>query len=227
MKSDYLPTDESQLTVWFTNFSDKFAGYAAGLGLAADAPSVQADNAMLQYLIAKYKRGFETSRSTVTGFANGMLDGGIAAPSAILPFPAAPTGAPPMVEPNIIGRTRALVKRIKSAPGYTEDIGKSLGVVAGGEEAELTAPDLTVKPLAGRILEIKWRKGTASAIEIFVDFGADYPSEGRVLTEPDAKMTVSGATGSGPLSIKVKGIYQRKGERVGEFGPTYSTLLLP
>ncbi len=227
MKTDYFPSEEAKVVNWYSNFALKFKDLAAGLGLADELASVQADAVMVRYLIADYKGGFDTSRTGVTGFANKMLDGGIAAPTEIAPFPVAPVFAGAMVEPNIIGRTRKLVGRIKTAPDYTEEIGKSLGIVATGESEELTAPTLTVMPLAGRKLRIKWHKGGATGLELFVDFGLDYPKQGRVLTEPDQTITIEGVEGSGPVSAKVKGIYQKKGEEIGELGPTYATLLLP
>ncbi len=227
MRTDYFPAEEAQVVLWYGNFAPKFRTFAAALGLSAEVPSVEADRAMVEYLIVDYKGGFETSRTGVTGFANKMLEGGIAAPTQIAPYPLAPTFAGTIVEPNIVGRTRRLVMRIKAAPGYTEEMGRSLGIVALGEDEVPSAPVLKIESLPDRKLRIKYRKGVASGCEIYVDFGNGYPVEGRVLTEAVQVMTVNGVTVSGPVAAKVKGRYVQKGEEVGDFGPEYSMVLLP
>ena len=227
MRGDYFPGDQADYPGWYSNFSVKFALYAPTLMLKPELLGVQSDAAMVEFLVNDYKGQFDAARTNVTSFANGMLRGGLADPGAIAPYPMTPTYAGVWVRPDIIDRTRALVKRIKAAPGYTEIMGKDMQIVATGEPAELNAPTLEITANAGRVLEIKWHKGTASGIEIYVDAGAGFPEDGRVLTEPNGKVTVRGVAGSGPVSAKVKGVYLKKGEETGEFGPTYDVVLLP
>ena len=226
MREDYFPGDQAQWPIWFSNFAVKFATYAPLLGLQSEVAGLQNDSAMTDFLVVQYKGQFESSRPTVAGWANSMLRGGIAAPAAIAPYPTTPTFAGTMVAPDIIDRTRALVKRIKAAPGYTESMGHDMGLVSTAVEPVLTAPTLEIEALSGRRLQIKWPKHDASGIEIYVDSGAGWGEEGRVLTEADGTITVRGVAGSGPVGAKVKGIYLKKGEEVGDFGPTYDVVLL-
>jgi hypothetical protein len=226
MRTDYFPADQADYPAYYSNLNVKFALYAPTLGLSSEVAGLQNDAAMVSFLINDYKGQFDAARTGVTSFANGMLRGGIENPSAVAPYPLAPGFAGTLVEADIIDRTRALVKRIKAAPGYTEAMGRDMRIVASGEPAVLTSPVLEITAIAGRVLEIKWHKGSASGIEIYVDSGAGFPEEGRVLTEPTGKITVRGELASGPVSARVKGIYLKKGEEVGEFGPTYDVVLL-
>lgn len=227
MEHDYFPSNQADYPGWYSNLDTKFSTYATMLGLTSEVAGLHNDAEMVTFLVVEYKGQFDAGRTLATAFANGMLRGGIATPTIIAPYPQTPAFSGVMVAPDIIDRTRALVKRIKAAPGYTEAMGRDMRIVSTGTPAELTEPLLELTALAGRVLRVKWHKGGASGIEIYVDLGAGFPEEGRVLTEPDDTLTVRGVPGTGPVAAQVRGIYQKKGKETGDFGPTYDVVLLP
>jgi hypothetical protein len=139
-----IPRNDNELMVWLNNFSTSFASHATALGFtAAEVSSVGADAAMLSYLVPTYKSALR-ARST---YKNLVVSGALGRPAT--PPPPAPTTATPpaTVPPGILARLRNLVQRIQLAPGYTEAIGRDLGIL--GVEADGSEPsDETAKPTA-------------------------------------------------------------------------------
>jgi hypothetical protein len=79
------------------------------------------------------------------------------------------------VPPGIVGRFRALVKRIKSNKNYTATTGQALGI----EGAQQTGPDLsTIQPdfdvtVSGNHVSINWGWGGNSAFLDMIRLEAD------------------------------------------------------
>ena len=225
--TDYFPDSETKYPRWFTNFSTKFAGtYAATLGMTDKAAGLTNDAQMVTYLVNSYKNDFDKGRVTVTGFANQMLAGGdeasLAPPAAVLPYPVAAPYAGPMVAPGIVPRTRKLVAQIKSAGGYTIDMGRDMGLVAAETDHDMTAPTLDITVLSGRRLKIKWRKGEADALEVMLNFGSGYPKRGERFTRTPFEMEVEVPDAlSAPLNVTVKARYIENDQPTGDFGPEY------
>jgi len=71
------------------------------------------------------------------------------------------------VTPGLIGRTRAVVKRIKAHPNYTEVIGKDLGIV-GSEQVGPTVvkPDGKAEPLPKHEVRISFVKSGHEGVDI-------------------------------------------------------------
>jgi hypothetical protein len=140
-----LPRTDTELALWLTNFSTSFAAHATALGFtAADVSSVNADAAMLNYVVSELLPTYKSAFQARTAFKNRMVSGPVTAAVATLPPSPATGPAPSAVPPGILPRLRNLVQRIQLAPGYTEDIGLDLGINdAGGGPS---APDSAAKP---------------------------------------------------------------------------------
>lgn len=142
-----IPKGEPELSIWLKNFAQGFATHGPALGFtAAEVAAVQADAAMLDYLISDliptYKSGLDARYS----YKNLIKNGPAGAPGGAPP-PAPSTGAAPAtVAPGVLPRLRQLVQRIRYAPGYTEDIGKDLGIE--DEEGSNAVDTDTAKPTA-------------------------------------------------------------------------------
>lgn len=143
-----LPRTDTELALWLTNFSTSFAAHATALGFtAADVSAVNADAAMLNYVVGELLPTYKTALQARTSFKNRMVFGPATAAAAALPPPPATGTAPALVPTGILPRLRNLVQRIQLAPGYTEDIGLDLGINGpeGGPSAPGTPPKPTVK----------------------------------------------------------------------------------
>jgi hypothetical protein len=141
-----IPRSDNELMVWLNNFSTAFASHAAALGFTeAEVNSVNADAAMVSYLVGEslptYKSAFQV-RST---YKNLIVSGPLGRPGGPPPSAPAVAAAPATVPPGILPRLRNLAQRIQLAPGYNETIGLALGIT-GAEGGGNSAPDSSPKP---------------------------------------------------------------------------------
>ena len=146
-----------------------------------------------------------------------MRDGPIGTPAPSVPAAPVLPVAPTAVEPGIFPRVAKLVKRLKSHPNYTANIGEDLGI----EGAEHTVDIFNLQPKlkggldAGRP-RIIWNKDVADSIDIFVD--RDLTGNFEYLAndmEPDYIDTFQLPAGVNSAVWSYKGMYKISDERVG------------
>lgn len=188
-----IPRSEPEFAIWLKNFTQNFAVHGPALGFtAAEIAAVQADAAMLDYLITDliptYKSGLDARYS----YKNLIKDGPVGAPGGGPPPTPALGAAPATVAPGVLPRLRQLIQRIRYAPGYTEDIGKDLGIADekdGGNLVDIDTAKPTAKATAlpGHIVRIEFnkqrfdgvwiesrRKGDADWLPLGVDLYSPY-----------------------------------------------------
>lgn len=171
-KEDYLPRDDNGRVALLIRFRNVIGGHAANLGLSAqDLAAQAADAEWAEYVL----RRMETMRGVAEQWTvyKGTLFLGKGATS-VPGEPPMPQPVPPAVAPGIFTRFRALVRRIKAAPGYSAATGHALGII-GPEPAppDVTAitPRLRLQSESGRVV-VLWRKGRNEALRLEVDRGA-------------------------------------------------------
>ena len=144
-----IPRTDNELMVWLNNFSTAFATHAVALGFTtAEVNSVNADTAMLSFLVGDLLPNFKSSLKACSTYKERIIFGSLGSPGG--PPPAAPTTAtaPATVPPGMLTRLRNLVQRIRLAPAYTEEIGLALGIdepAGGGPSAPNAMPKPTLK----------------------------------------------------------------------------------
>ena len=155
--TDYLPSTDSELLVWFHNFQLKFGGYAPTLGFtAADVTGVTDDYNMLAFVIqaAEVIRNESQARTT---YKTVLRDGPLrAVPPALPTLPALPVPGT-IVGPGIVPRMRAMVQRIRAQPSYTESMANDLGII-GTPAVTPSKPLATAKAEPGFTVTIDWLK---------------------------------------------------------------------
>lgn len=223
-KKGYMPSADKDKSAWLKNFANKLQSYATTLKIGeAELKSVNEDANAFAYILECVEM-VKTYNLQMTSFKDALRDGVSANGKALMPpTPTFPT-APPMVDEGIFARIRRLVQNIKSQKTYTEDIGKALGIVG-----ETTTVDYnTLKPelsamLTGNKVVVKWKKGKADSINIYVKRGtADY-----VLAGNDAKPPFDDPT---PLPAEAttwiyKGMYVVNDTEVGQVSNEVSILV--
>jgi hypothetical protein len=145
------------------------------------------------------------------------------------PTPAAPVPgpAPTSVAPGIFPRIRALVKRFKTAPGYTVAIGEDLGV----EDPEIIIDHASWKPVLqtrlvnGGQVEVVWRKLESDGIELQVDRGAGWVFL-AIDTEPNYTDTAPLPAPGQSAVWQYRGIYRLGDERVGQWSDPVSQAVM-
>ena len=142
-----FPRTDAELAIWMKNFAQAFGTHAATLGFApADVAAVQADAAMLDYLIGDLVPTYQSATQARTAYKNLIKDGPLGAPGGDPPHAPAIAAAPATVAPGIVPRLRQWIQRIKAASNYTPAIGQDFDIV--GTEKDAFDDATTAKPTA-------------------------------------------------------------------------------
>jgi hypothetical protein len=161
----YVSDNLIELQPWLQNFAPKLATHAAALSVtAAEVASVNADLAVVTWLV-KVQPLVRTTAQQLTAYKVSVCEGQTGPNAQALPtLPTLPT-PPAAVLDGIIPRTRTLVARIKKSPGYTEAIGKDLGIIAPDDSGETTTkPTFKAVVLPSYEVRLDWVKGRHSGV---------------------------------------------------------------
>ncbi len=183
---EFVPSNDAALAAWLLHFASKIDTHAPAVSVsAADVAALKADAAMVDWTV-KVLPSLRASSQQFTAFKDDLLNGQTggapdaapAAPAFSQPPAAVPTGAIP--------RTRALAQRIKKSPGYTDAIGRDLGIIAPAAAAldddDASKPTFRATPLPHSEIRLDWVKGRHSGVVIqgkragdtdWVDLGKD------------------------------------------------------
>ena len=212
----YLPGTDAGKVAWLQNFSTKLNTHGPTLGMtAAEIASVAADNAMVQYIWGLLV-GSRTRMQEITAYKQAVFGGTGEAALGSVPTGYSGSGSPAsVVPPDVFGRIAALVRHLKTHKAYTVSIGEDLGIVGADASLDVQTlkPVIEVRPVAGGLCEIRWKKGKAAAIEIEVDRG-----EGFVFLTIDSvpHYTDTFTLPPGTSGVwKYRAIYRIGDERVG------------
>jgi hypothetical protein len=220
-KSYYLPSDDAGRLSWLNNFSAKLPSYSTALGLTAgDVTSVTNDAAFFAYALNCQQQVAAYAQQWTT-YKNAARDG---SDPALGLAPVAPNLgiAPTVVAPGIISRVKAIVARIKVAPGYTDAIGQALQIIGTDQTVDVNSmkPVLTVELDAGQVV-VGWTKQGMDGIEIQVDRGAGFVFL-AIDTIPDYTDTAAMPAAGQSALWKYKAIYLQADQRVGQWSDVVS-----
>ena len=220
-KDNYLPRADAAKAIWLNTFSQKIslpgsteptAGEDLGL-TGAEVTQTAADALMFNFCVQN-QDSFKNERKERTDYKNLARSGNEGEPMG--PYPTSPPVVPPAVVPQgIFKRIPELVARIKANGNYDTTIGKDWGIIGGDQvfDPNTLKPFLELLVLGSGVL-VKWQKGFAEGLRIFVDRGSGYILL-AMDTEPDYLDTV--AMPATATTWKYKAIYEIDGEEVGQF----------
>jgi hypothetical protein len=223
-KKDYIPSSDSEKALWLKNFAAKLGSYASVLKIdEAEVKNVNEDSMMFAYTLDCLE-SIKMYNQQMTVFKDTLRDGSDSSQKAQMPFLPVFPPAPPTVKDGIFVRARRLAQNIKTRETYTEDIGKALGLIG-----ETTTIDYnTLQPVLQAMIQggkvvVKWKKGEADSINMYVKRGnGDFVFIGN-----DAKPPYDDPT---PLPTEAtnwtyRGIYVVKDKEVGLFSDEASILV--
>ncbi|HEY0029974.1 MAG TPA: hypothetical protein VGC65_04395 [Bacteroidia bacterium] len=167
---NYLPNGDSGRVTWFGNAKIKLPGYQTVLGLTAgEITQFQKDADAFIYTVSLLDT-IKQSHQNTTAYKNMLKDSNGQALGAFPAVPAIPS-PPATVTGGVFDRVRALMQRIKTAPGYTEAIGQDLNIIAPKNVIDVSAisPELKGKLDVGRP-HLKWQKGIADSTDLYADY---------------------------------------------------------
>lgn len=220
-KTSYLPKNDPGRAIWLNTFSQKIGvpgsseptvGEDLGLS-AAEVTQTEADALMFGFCIQN-QDSFKNEKEERTDYKNLVRSG--TEGEVMDEYPTSPPVSPPAAVPQgVFRRIPELVARIKASGNYSTAIGEDLGIVGDEQEFDENTlkPLLTLLVLGSGVL-VKWQKGFAEAISIFVDRGSGYVFLATD-TEPDYLDTF--AMPAEAATWKYKAIYIINDEQVGLF----------
>ncbi len=176
LKKYFLPSSDAQRVIWLKNFDLKLQAYAAKLGIVkGETDSVHNDNLAFVYMVAlataskTFEHNCSTSKSTIRNSKTTTI---------IMPYPVLTVAldVPTPVGEGIFTRICLLIKKNKSCNGYSEAIGKDLGIIGAAPDAKIgldtTKVLLSIK-ISGGFVQIKYTKGDLDGIKLESKRGAE------------------------------------------------------
>lgn len=162
-----VPDNINELQPWLQTFSTKLAAHATALAVTtAELASVAADSAVVSWLV-KVLPLVRTTAQQLTAYKDTVCEGQTGPLAQALPTLPTLPAPPAAVLDGIIPRTRTLVARLKKSPGYTEAIGKDLGVIAPeGNGDAATKPTFKAVVLPKYEVRLDWVKGRHTGVLI-------------------------------------------------------------
>lgn len=223
-KKDYIPTSDNDKNVWLSNFANSLTTYASVLKISEEeVQSIKNDTAMYNYALMCLESVNAYNRQ-MTAFKNALRDGNEITQEVAMPLPPVFPTTPATVKAGIFSRIRKLAQNLKTREGYTEDIGKALGLVGESTVTDYNnlQPALQAEVSGGQVI-VKWKKGKADSINIYVKRGtSDFTLAGT-----DAKPPYYDPT---PLPAEAttwtyRAVYVVKDRETGKFSDEVSVLV--
>jgi hypothetical protein len=223
----WFPARLQDRAAWYFNFHANFVPVAVTLGVGADIITVNDDNTNMQFLAATavaieaYQDAIRQNRLILT-------EGDIGDPTPGFPDP--PTFTPPGGSPTgIFERLDNLVKRIRVAPAYTDEIGAALGIIPSSPEP----PPLSgLKPVikasesyAGYKFNVDVTRLGMPSFKIQIQkSGSEAWTDVAFATNNPVEVTITPTTPGQPERILVRAVLMKSNAPVGEpSDPTYVT----
>lgn len=222
-KRDFVPNDDPSLAVLLEKFAAAGTTYGTTIGFsAADQAVFVADATAFRYTLTQQQR-LRASAQQYTAWKDALRDGGDGTIAAAPVYPAAPSTVPTMVTPGVVGRLRAAARRVKASPNYSQAIGNAFGIEGEREQTPETVtlqPVLTTTLNGGRVI-VGWTRGSADALELYVDRGDGKGFTFLALdTVPDYIDTA--ALPATPAVWKYKAMYRQDDQPIGQWSAVVS-----
>lgn len=226
----YFPGSLQERAAWYDNFTTQFALIATALGFsAADVTAVTNDRAAIRFL-ANTVIALDAYRDAFRQYRIIMTEGDIGAVAPM--FPANPAFVPPAtaVPAGIFERLDNLVRRIRVAPAYTDEIGAQLGILPSTPNS-INRGDL--KPIikvgesfGGYEFSVNVTRLGQPGFKIEMQrFGGDKWETVAFATNNPVEVAIAPTTAGQPERILVRAILVQKNEPVGQpSDPTFVTV---
>jgi hypothetical protein len=216
----FVPRTETELIVWLSNYSAKLPVHGAACGLdAAEITAIQHDIATLIWVLQCWLPAVRQEGQSATAFKTQLVSG---SGNAVLTLPTLPAfaNAPTLCLPGVMPRVLGQVARIKVHPGYSEAIGRDLGIIGTSTAAADLPPDLTARVEQGngqqRVVLTYTKRGHAGAHIESRRNGGPWEFLGINVVKPhvdERPLLVAGTPEVREFHVR----YWDKGEAVGEY----------
>ena len=185
---------------------------------------------MVDWLIQTVLPALRTSAQQWTAYKAQVLDGALGAVGGELPKFLTFSETPALVPMGVVARLRGLIQRITHSPGYTEAVGRDLGIERGETMQSLSVAKPTFKATAvpGHEVRLDWVKGrhTGVVVQGKREGDADWVALGISHYSPymDGRSPLA-AGKSERRDYRMR--YSDKDEPIGEWSDTVSAVTSP
>jgi hypothetical protein len=227
----YFPSSLAERAAWYQNFTTQFTIRATDLGFTpADVDVITTDNAAFQFLLA-IAGTVDSYEKAMTAFRRLTLEGDIGTPGVEIPLPPTYPPTPPTVDPGLFERLDQYVKRIRVAPGYSEEDGAALGIIpskAPEVDPNEMKPDPSLIALPGNIVEVTYVRGKTDGIDIqmLIDKATTWENVGRYKKSP-VSLQIPVGTDDLPRSVQIRARYVINDVVVGQYSDIDTITTIP
>lgn len=228
--SKWFPTSLAERSAWYANLATQFDDVAISLGFtAADVTAVNDDHALLQSITA-ITMELDSYAAAVRQYRKIVTEGNTGDPTPA--FPAMPTYVIAAAVPTgLFERLDSLVKRIRVAPNYTNEIGALLGIMPSNPSPVPPVdmqPTLKTVSMPGSIVLVSFVRGETDGIvvETKLDNADVWTDAGRFFKSP-AELVIPQNAQSLPRSVQVRARYVEGNTPVGQLSPVVTTATQP
>lgn len=225
----WFATSLQDRAAWYQNFSFNFSGVALSLGFTAGDISSVGDDAEAMLFLADTALKVEAYASAATQYRRIITQGNIGEPKPAFPDPLVLPAAPG-VTTGIFERLDDLVKRIRVAPNYTDEIGALLGILVSPIEpgpVDEIQPEIKALSMPGSVVRVSFVRGKSDGVLIETKIDkANWAETGRYFKSP-ADITIPENSENLPRAVQVRARFIDGNTPVGQFSPVVSTSTQP
>lgn len=227
----WFPNSLQQRAAWFANFSTNFSLVGGMLGFtAAETTAAENDNTVFQFLAATTVQ-LDSFTKAVQQYRSIITEGAVGDPTPLFP-PDVSFTLPQVIPTGIFQRLDENVKRIRTAPLYTHEIGALLGIIPSSSqpssesEAEMH-PTLSATSLPNSLVQVKFVRGATDGIliETSIDNGT-WGEAGRFFKSP-ANLVIPENPQNLPRSVQMRARYVQGDNPFGQYSPIITTASQP
>jgi hypothetical protein len=226
----YFPTSRQERAAWCGNFGMQFADVAVSLGFTAGEATANSADCALVVSLASIAVQLDAYAAAVRQFGSIITEGAVGDKTPAFPdFPSYSSPAGPAT--GVFERIDALVKRIRVAPNYTNEIGALLGIIPSsnpGIPVDEMQPTLKTTSLPGSVVQVKFVRGETNGIflETRIDNSETWSSVGIFPASPAVVVIPQNAQNL-PRSVQLRARFVEGNSPVGQFSDIVTTATQP
>lgn len=225
----WFPSGLQEQADWFQNFTTQLPNYSATLGVTAgEINTLVKDNEDFQS-IAATTLTLDNFRASIRQYRISLLEDSIGSPQPVFPFE--DFSAPPNDQPaGVFERLDILVRKIRGAPNFNEEIGEALGIMpkkSNDGNFFDTPPVLKISASPGNIVSVAFKRGASDGIhvEMRLDNGT-WSSVGNFFKSP-VDIQVPTGPSEGPRFVEIRARYLDGNSPVGNNSDVVSVSTTP
>jgi hypothetical protein len=226
----WFPTSMGERADWYNVFYTQLVILAATIDVTlSEVTMIENDNQMMQFMLTS-RNEMEVVKEAANSFRKNISEGSIGSPDPVWPDAYAGTPPLPQVPPGMFERLVKLVERIRTANGYTNEIGELLQIVPKKSDALIPdelQPNPSLKALPGNVVKVEFVRGKTQGIEIEykLDKDENWTKVGRFASSP-AELIIPANVDNTARTVQIRARYVLNNVAVGLYSEidTISTM---